>query len=317
VRALVSDVMVEEYGGRMRAVAPGIDFIQLRGDRSVDGDPSKAELVCLSPDIFARTLHGALLREMDGMHALRWFHGCFVGMDHPLFRQIAERGVTVTNAPGVSAQPIAQYVIAVMLRHAKRIPAWEAAQRERAWRRVESDELTGRTLGVIGLGGIGGEVARLARAFGMRVLGMRRQQTPVANVDVLLPPSGLRRLLEESDYLVVAAPLTEETRGLLGAREFGTMKPTAYLINVGRGPIVVEEALIAALKSGRIAGAALDVFDEEPLGAQSQLWTLDNVLITPHNSASSPRTLDRGAQGFIENLRRYAANEPLEHVVSF
>lgn len=317
MRALVSDVMVEQYGGRMRAVAPGIEFVQLRGDRTFDGEIGDADIVCFSSDLFARNLYPLMFARLEELVGMRWFHAFVAGLDHPVFRSIAARGVTVTNSAGFNAVPIAQYVLAMLLRHAKNIPAWEAAQRERAWRRVESDELTGRTLGLVGLGSIGREVARLARAFDMRVLGMRRQQTPVANVDALIPPAQLHRLLRESDYLVIAAPLTDETRGLLDTAAFAAMKPSAYLINVARGPIVDQAALIAALEDGRIAGAALDVFDEEPLTPESRLWTLPNVLITPHNAAASPRTLERGARTFIENLRRYAAGEPLEHVVRF
>jgi phosphoglycerate dehydrogenase-like enzyme len=317
MRALVSDILAEHFGGRLRAVAPGIELIQLRGDASFDGDVSTAEVVCLSPDLFGRGLHVPLMQNLNRMAALRWFHGAFVGMDHPIFRSLAERGVIVTNSPGVSAKPIAQYVLAMMLRHAKNIPAWEQAQRERVWRRVESQELTGQTVAVIGIGGIGAEVARLAHAFGMRVLGMRRRQAPIPDVDQLHPPATLHAMLAEADYIVIAAPLTPETQGMIDATAIAAMKPTAYLVNVARGPIVVEDALIDALRNGRIAGAALDVFDEEPLPPESPLWSLENVIITPHNSAASPRTLERGARTFIDNLRRYAAGEPLLNVVDF
>jgi phosphoglycerate dehydrogenase-like enzyme len=317
MRALVSDILVEEYGGRLRAVAPGIEFIQLRGDRTFDGDVSAAEIVCFSSDLFGRNLYPLLFEQLPNLTAMRWFHAFVAGLDHPVFRSLAERGVVVTNSAGFNAVPIAQYVLAMMLRHAKNIPAWEAAQRERAWRRVESDELTGRTVALIGTGSIGREVARLSHAFGMRVLGMRRRPEPIAAVDQLFPPEALHALLSEADYVVVAVPLTPATAGLIDAAAFAAMKPSAYLINVARGPIVVEAALIDALAEGRIAGAALDVFDEEPLPPESPLWSMENVIVTPHNSAASPRSLDRGARMFIDNLRRYAAGEPLLNVVDF
>lgn len=317
MHALVSDVLVEQFGGRMRAVAPGIEFVQLRSDRTFDGNLSAAEIVCFSSDLFARNLYPLIFEQLPNLTSMRWFHGTFVGMDHPIFRQIAERGVVVTNAPGVTAQPIAQYVLAMMLRHAKNIPAWEQAQRERAWRRVESQELTGQTVALIGLGGIGQEVARLAGAFGMRVLGMRRRPEPIAGIDRLYPRESLHEMLAEADYIVVAAPLTPETEGLIDAAALDALRPHAYLINVARGPIVVEQALIDALRRGRIAGAALDVFDEEPLPPESPLWSLPNVIVTPHNSAASPRTFARGAQTFIDNLRRYAVGDPLLNVVDF
>jgi phosphoglycerate dehydrogenase-like enzyme len=317
MRALVSDVLVDEFGGRMRAVAPGIEFIQLRGDRTFDGDISTAEIVCFSSDLFARNLYQLIFERLPDFTAMRWFHAFVAGLDHPVFRSIAERGVTVTNSAGFNAVPIAQYVLAMMLRHAKKIPEWEAAQREGAWRRVESDELTGQTLALIGVGGIGSEVARLAHAFGMRIVGMRRRAEPVEGLHHLYPPAAKHEMLAEADYLVVAAPLTPETQGLIDAAAFAVMKPSAYLINVGRGPIVVEQALLDALREGRIAGAALDVFDEEPLPSESPLWTMENVIITPHNSASSPHTLERGALMFVDNLRRYAAGEPMLNVVDF
>lgn len=301
----------------MRAVAPGIEFVQLRADRTFDGDIDTAEIVCFSSDLFARNLYPLIFDQMHNLTAMRWFHGSFVGMDHPIFREIAERGVVVTNAPGVTAQPIAQYVLAMMLRHAKNIPAWEAAQRERAWRRVESQELTGQTVAVIGLGGIGREVARLAAAFGMRVIGTRRRPQPVAGIDRLYPSESLHEMLAEADYVVLSAPLTPETDGLIDAAAFAAMRPHTYLVNVARGPIVVEQALVEALREGRIAGAALDVFDREPLPAESPLWSLENVIITPHNSAASPKTQERGALIFLDNLRRYAASDPLINVVDF
>ena len=317
IRVLVSDVAAERFGGRMRAVAPGVELIELRGDGTFAGAVEQAEVVCLSPDMFGRNLHVPVLQSIPRLTALRWFHGAFVGMDHPVFRSIAERGVTVTNSPGVTAVPIAQYVLAMMLRHAKQIPAWEAAQRERVWRRVESDELTDRTVVVIGVGGIGGEVARLAGAFGMRVLGVRRRQEPVPHVDALYPPEQLQDVLGEADYLVIATPLTPQTNGMIDARALAAIKPGAYLINVARGPIVDESALIAALQDGRLAGAALDVFDKEPLPPESPLWAMENVIVTPHNAGASPRTLERSARLFIDNLRRYAAGEPLLCVVDF
>jgi phosphoglycerate dehydrogenase-like enzyme len=314
---LVSDQLVEHYGGRMRAVAPGVEFVRLCGDRTFDGDIGVVEAACLTTDVFERGLHLVMLRSFESMRALRWFHGAFVGMDHPIFREIAGRGVTITNSPGVSAQPIAQYVLAMMLRHAKNIPAWERAQRERAWRRVASDELTGKTVALVGLGGIGAEVARLARAFDMRVIGMRRRPELPANVDELFTPERLHDMLAQADYLVLAAPLTAETHGLIDAAALAAMKPTAYLVNVARGQIVVESALIDVLSSGKIAGAALDVFDQEPLPADSPFWSMENVIVTPHNSATSPRLFDRGALVFVDNLRRYAAGDELQNIVEF
>jgi phosphoglycerate dehydrogenase-like enzyme len=314
VHLLITDHVAEQYGGRLRAVAPGLEILSQQPDGSVDGPLERVAIACLSVDMFYRDSHLPFLRSLDQMTALRWFHGMFVGVDHPMLQALARR-ITLTNSPGFTAQPIAQYVLAMILRQAKGIPAWEEAQRQRLWRRVESEELTGQTVLVLGLGGIGAEVARLASAFGMRVLGVRRTPGPAAHVTAVLPPARLAEALVEADYVVVSCPLTEETRGLIGRAAFAAMKASGYLINVARGPIVVEADLIAAVESGRIAGAALDVFDQEPLPPESPLWSLPNVLITPHNSPASPRTLERGMRLFIDNLRRFAAGEPLMNVV--
>lgn len=317
MRLLITDYFADRYGGKLRSVAPGIEFVTIGDDGGFSDDLATVDAVNFSTDLFERNLHPALMRNVGNLIGLQWFHCSFVGVDHPIFRGIGERGVTVTNAPGLTAIPIAQYVLAMMLRHAKGLDQWAAAQNERAWRRVASDELTGRTVAIIGTGGIGTEVARLARAFGMRVLGMRRRPELPENVDALYPPEQLHDLLSEADYVVLACPLTKHTQGMMNAAALAAMKPTAYLINVARGPIVEETALLEALREGRIAGAALDVFDDEPLPSGSPLWDLPNVVVTPHNSGASPQTGERGAQLFIDNLRRFAAGEPLLNVVDW
>ena len=211
--------------------------------------------------------------------------------------------------------PIAQYVLLMMLHHVKGMTAWERAQARREWVRSPSDELTGKTVALLGVGGIGAEVARLAKALGMRVVGLRRRPEPVEHVDELLPPGKEDELCAQADFLVICAPLTHATKGIIGAAELARMKPTAYLINVARGPIVQERALIEALRAGRIAGAALDVFEIEPLPPDHELWALPNVVITPHCAPASPMHIVRGTELFIENLRRYTAGRPLLNVV--
>jgi phosphoglycerate dehydrogenase-like enzyme len=316
MRLLVSDHLVERYGGRMRALAPGIEFVEMRGDGSFSADPQSANMAVLSSDLWEKGTFIHMMRVLPELPELRWFHVFAVGLDHPVFTDLVKRGVTVTNTSGFNSKPIAQYVLAMMLHHAKRIGDFEAQQRARIWKRVSSDELTGKTLALIGLGGIGSEVARLVAPFEMRVIGVRRSSTPVANVDEVLPPSRLHDVLHQADYVVVACPLTAQTRGMIDEAAFAAMKPEAHFINVGRGPIVVEDALIAALRESRIAGAALDVFEHEPLSAESPLWEMPNVIITPHNSGASPLSLGRGATIFLDNLRRYAAGEPLPAAVT-
>jgi phosphoglycerate dehydrogenase-like enzyme len=317
MKLLVSDLFAERYGGRIQALAPGAEFVQLRGDKTFSGPIDDVEVVATSTDMFQRDIYGPLIRALPALGALKWFSASWVGMDYPGFRDLAERGVIVTNSPGVSAVPIAQYVLAMMLRQVKNLAAWDANQRAARWQRVDSDELTGKTVTIVGVGAIGCEVARLCQAFGMRVLGVRRRQDPVPAVDQLYPPARLHDALAAADFVVLACPLTDETRGLIDAAALAAMLPTAYLINVARGQVVVEPDLIAALEGRRIAGAALDVFEHEPLPAGSPLWALPNVVVTPHASSHSPGTLDRAATMFLENLRRFSAGEPLRHVVDF
>jgi len=173
-------------------------------------------------------------------------------------------------------------------------------------------------VGIVGMGHIGEEVARLARAFGCRIVATRRSVTaPTSDqhADELLPPSGLPRLLETSDYVVLAVPLTPETRGMIGAAELGMMPPHAVLVNIARGGVVDEAALVDALREHRIAGAALDVFEREPLPAESPLWDLDNVIVSPHISGGTEIYNQRAVDIFADNLRRFLAGEPLHNVV--
>lgn len=317
MRIVTTSTLVGQYGGKMRAVAPGIEFTEIGQDGAFSGPVADAEVAVLSTDMFRHGLHMHLIRALPEMTALKWLHLFFVGVDHPAFQQVGGRGVTVTNSPGVTAVPIAQYVLATMLRHARRLPAFEAAMQDKAWRRADCEELTGRTVAVIGAGGIGGEVARLCGAFGMRVLGSRRTPGDQPNFDAIYPPDRLHDLLREADYVVLACPLTSQTRGLLDTEAFSVMKDGAYLVNVARGPIIVDDALIDALQSGKLSGAALDVFEPEPLPADSPFWSMPNVLVTPHASSFSPLTMDRAANLFIENLRCYAADAPMRGVVDW
>jgi phosphoglycerate dehydrogenase-like enzyme len=194
-----------------------------------------------------------------------------------------------------------------------------AEQRAHSWERCAIETLTGKTLGVVGLGNVGRSVARLATPFGMRVIGMRR--TPVAGdhaadgVTAVYGPEGLASVLRESDYLALCVPHTSETVGMLGAAEIASIKPGAVLINIARGSVVDEPALIEALRSGRLRGAALDVVPREPLAADSPLWDMPNVLITPHSMSTGVDENDRLTTLFCDNLRRYLAEQPLHNLI--
>jgi len=246
--------------------------------------------------------------------SLRWVQLCSTGFSDNITPQVVDGTVTLTNAPGLHTVPIAESVVAAMLDHAKRLRQRRLDQDARVWRQLKCDELNGRTVLLIGVGNIGSRVASICKALDMRVVGTKRRPEPIGNVDAIFPSSQLRERLGEADYVVVAAPLTPETEGLLGEPEFRAMKPSACFVNVARGRIAHEPSLVRALREGWIAGAYLDVFEVEPLPADHPLWDLDNVFLVPHDSHSSPHIGDRVVEIFAENLGRYVRGEPLLHV---
>jgi phosphoglycerate dehydrogenase-like enzyme len=259
-----------------------------------------------------------LRRMLVAMPQLRWLHTPSAGVDMLLIPELLARRLVVTNTTGSQAPPIAEYAMLAMLSHAKRLPAILAAQRERQWLDNDSfllGELSGQTLLIVGLGAIGGELARRAAAFDMRVLASRRRPAPAPHVERVVGEGEWRGLLPEADFVVICAPLTERTRRMFDADALRAMKPSAYLINIARGEIIDDQALVAALREGRIAGALLDAFAPEPLPPESPYWTLPNCTVSPHISWSSPRVSERNAAILLENLRRYRAGERLLNVV--
>jgi len=306
--------VAEQYDGRIREAAPGVELICPDGD-GWSARAHEAEVAYFSEDFWTTEANRALVPQLFALPRLRWFHSFSAGVDHPAFGALLERGVLLTNSSGVSSVPIAQHVIAMMLRVAKRHDAWAQAQREGRWQPVETDELTGKTVGIVGVGHIGREVARLAKAFGMRVIGCRRRQRAMRFVDEIVSPDRLSDLLARADYVVLAVPLTTETDLLIGEAGLAAMRPGAWLINVSRGRVVDEAALVRALRERRIGGACLDVFQVEPLPETGELWSLPNAIVTPHNAGWSPLNLERGADVFLDNLRRYVAGRPLRNRV--
>lgn len=247
---------------------------------------------------------------------LRWLHAFNVGVDHPIYNEMMARGVRVTTSAGSTAQPIAHTVIAALLMLAREFPRWQTAQREHRWApmrgRDAPRDLTGQTAVIVGLGHIGKEIARLARVLGLHVVGVRRSpRAPDDPVDELCPPSLLAQIAPRADWLILASPLTEETRGMVDAALLARLPRHAHLINIARGEIVDEAALIEALRAGNLAGAYLDVFEQEPLPQDSPLWDLPNVLVSPHNSSAAAGNDGRVFEIFLENLGRIARGENL------
>lgn len=255
---------------------------------------------------------------------LRWVHAPTAAVHQLLFPELAKSQVILTNAHEVHGPVVAEHVIALIFALAKKIPQAALLQQKRTWGQdaIWNDgprprEIAGSTLGLIGLGSIGRNVARMASALGMRVIAVREhpEKEKPDGVAAVYDPAQINDVLPQSDYLVVAAPLTEATRGLINANRLAAMRQDAYLINVGRGPQVDEAALADALRNRRIAGAALDVFEQEPLPPESPLWPLENLLVTPHTAGLTEKLWQRHYELFSENLRRYLGGVPLLFVV--
>jgi phosphoglycerate dehydrogenase-like enzyme len=254
---------------------------------------------------------------------LRWLHCSGHAVGHFPLADLAARGVVVTNSRGIQSVPIAEHVMACLLALARRLPQTLRDQQERAWRpnaltgEASPWLLAGRTIGIIGMGTLGRAIAVRAKAFGMRVVGMRRNpdRGAPAEVDEVVGPADRDRLLSEADVVVIAAPLTPETDRLLDARAIARMKAGAVVINIARGQLIDEAALAEALESGRLGGAALDVFTTEPLPPDSPFWSLPNVVVTPHNSGFRAGHFDAVIDLFAENLTRFERGVELLNVV--
>jgi phosphoglycerate dehydrogenase-like enzyme len=255
---------------------------------------------------------------------LGWVHFMWAGIEGQLFPEACESDVVITNSAGVFGPAMADHILALMLAFTRRLNVCTRRSARELWhvdgaRGKATDgigELHGATLGIVGYGGIGRETAKRAKGFGMRVLALKRRPDQADEfADAVLGPDGLDQLLSESDYVAVCCALTEETRGMIGARELTLMKPSAVIVNVARGAVIDQDALIEALREGRIGGAGLDVTSPEPLPEDSPLWEMENVIITPHVAGASPLTRGRQFALLKENVRRFIAGEELLNVV--
>ncbi|HZM75023.1 MAG TPA: D-2-hydroxyacid dehydrogenase [Candidatus Limnocylindrales bacterium] len=245
-----------------------------------------------------------------------WLHFKATGLPAPVLAATDRPGVVVTNGRGTHGSAVAEHVLAMLLAHYKRLDVLLDAQRRRVWHpAIGAGEIRGRTVGIIGLGDLGLATARLLSAFGATVVGMRREGPDVPQLTRTYRRAELAEFLAQLDVLVIAAPLTDQTRGMIGGHELCLLPERAFVINVGRAPILEEDALVDAIVSGHLAGAALDVFATEPLPASSRLWSLPNVMITPHCADSTEPTEQRCVQLMIENIHRFRAGQPLQNVV--
>ncbi len=317
---------------RIRSAAPGARIVNVSTEGLADGPLDDVEVLLrgwLAADAFDRLLARA--------PRLAWVHSASAGVERVLTPAGRARGLVITNARGVFSRPIAEYVLMMILAISRRLPQLLELQRERTWQPLEGVELRDVTVGIVGLGSIGRAVGSLATAFGCRVVATRRRPEagsaaaratgevsddpsdglPMGEAvfDRVLGPEGLPELLAESDFIVLAAPLTPETENMISAETLALVKPGAWLINVARGRLIDESALRRALSEGSLGGAVLDAFREEPLQPTSPFYDLPNAIITPHTSWSSGRVVDRSVELFCDNLRRYATGRPLVNVV--
>ena len=303
-------VLSEAQVARVRNGASGLDVVVSKDRGEIEGMLEDLEVVAGS---FPRDL-------LHKAPKLRWFQQWGAGADwllrHPDAR---EAPFTLTNVSGIHAVPISEHVFALLLAFARALPTALRAQREHDWldeSNVPVFELAGKTLLLVGVGEIGKRIAMLSRAFDMDVWGVRHDPSKdVPGVSKMAGPDDLIDLLPNADFVVLTVPLTESTRGMVGEEELRAMKGSAYLVNIGRGGVVDEGALVKALSEGSVAGAGLDVFEEEPLREDSKLWDMENVVITSHYSGNTPHYNERALEIFLDNLEQYRAGGSLHHVV--
>ncbi len=303
IKAMDSRIQVLDYGNAFRGTTP-------------EGDEKERMLASLRDvDIMVGT-NRLPVEYFDAAPNLCWFQAMNAGLERLDCAGVLQRGFAVTNGSGLASGAISEWVIAAMFALAKQFPGYVRNQDRHAWERIRGGiVLEGKTCGIVGLGAIGRETAKRARALGMRVVASRRTvdgEDP--DCDELLPYSELNTLLAQSDFVVLCVPLTRETTHMIDAAALKLMKPTASILNIARGDVIDQDALIAALREGTIASAALDVTTPEPLVPESPLWDLPNVLLTPHTSGTSDRREGTAAALFIENLGRLLAGEPLRNL---
>lgn len=302
------------FAERLRCEFPELNVVHLPDYKRMDAEIPDAEIVIawsVRPE------------QIKAAKKLRWIHSPAAAVHQLMFPELVHSDIVLTNAREVHGPVVAEHVMALIFALAKKIPGSVELQQKHLWgQQLLWDEIprvrevAGATLGLVGLGSIGRPVVRSAKALGMRVIAVREHPEKGSDgADVVFGPAQINELFRQADYVVLAAPVTESTKAIANAERLGLMKPGACLINVGRGPLVDEAALAAALREKKIGGAALDVFPKEPLAADSLLWDLPNLLITPHTAALTDKLWERHYALFSENLRRYLAGQLLLAVV--
>lgn len=316
----MDDITVVVLGGstepalrRLRELGPGVTL--KFADKASDLAPELASARVLFQWAGNRE---ELKRVLAGAPHLEWIHGRYAGLDAILCPELIESPVPLTNGRGSFSQSLGEFVMCGALYFAKDLTRMLRSKAERRWDTFDVLELSAQTMGIVGHGDIGRAIARRAKAFGMRVLALRRDPAPRPgdeDIDHVYATADLHTMLPLCDYVVAAAPLTPQTRHMIGAAEFRAMKPDAIVMNVGRGPVIDEAAIVEALRAKQIRGAVLDVFEVEPLPAESPLWAMENVLISFHTADHTKDWLDDAVSLFMEQFERWRKGEPLKNVV--
>jgi phosphoglycerate dehydrogenase-like enzyme len=302
-------IMTAEEAAAARINISGFDYPDFRPDLDYRGLLGRAEVLFatrIPPDVVSHAPR------------LRWIQFTSAGVDHLWQPSLGEAGVKVTTTRGIHASPMAEFVMSAILAFEKGLPRMLRSQREHRWDRFMVEELSGKTMVLLGVGEIGRGAARLAKAFGIRTIGVGRRATGDAaapELDERVSADAIPRVLGRADYVIASLPLTAHTRGSIDEAAFRAMKRGAIFVNVGRGKTVDEAALVRALQDGWIGAAALDVFETEPLPTASRLWDMPNVLISPHMGSDSERYMERMTEVLYDNLVRYAEGRPLRNVV--
>lgn len=325
LRILMSEVALASVGDRLRDVMGSRRYRVLPIEQLAQAPAGAVDIAFVSRDVTGRStkheISESLARCYDALRAaesLQWVHIHSAGADRPVFGELMRRGVAVTTSSGANARVVAHTAIAGLLALTRRLPQMLEAQRERRWSPLIGGELPrdldGQTAVVVGWGPIGQEIARVLSALRLRVIVVRRGDAPAEGVDGSVPVERLHEVLPTADWLILACPLNETTRGLVDARVLAALPARCSLINVARGEVVDEPALIDALRESRLAGAFLDVFAHEPLSSDSPIWSLPGVIATPHAAGHSDGHFARVAQMFLENLQRWLAGERLANL---
>ena len=246
---------------------------------------------------------------------IKWIHILAAGVENLPFKEIKQKNIIVTNSTGIHGIPISEHVFGMLLNFTRNLFMFQEQKKQKIWKQQIGTELCGKTMGIVGLGSIGCEIARKAKAFDMKVIGIKKNKVPLENVDCVYASEELQEVLLQSDFVVIALPSTPLTKKLISKKEFESMKDGAYFVNISRGQIVDEASLIEALKNGKLKGACLDVFEEEPLSLDSEIWDIGNVIISPHLASLSPAYFDRAFKLFLYNLKQFEDKKELKNII--